>query len=115
MIIGMDATPLSLTSGGIRRYTEELAHALATEFPQDTLVLLSDQPFSTSLKLSNLLLEQQKSRNPLARRWWSIGIHSYLRKYRVDVFHGTNFSVPYVPLKPAVLTIHDLSPWMETG
>ena len=31
----------------------------------------------------------------------------------VDVFHGTDFSVPYLRQKPAVMTVHDLSPWLD--
>ena len=29
------------------------------------------------------------------------------------MFHGTDFAVPYVPRRPSVLTLHDLSPWMD--
>jgi glycosyltransferase involved in cell wall biosynthesis len=29
----------------------------------------------------------------------------------VDVFHGTDFSVPYLPRRPSVMTVHDMSPW----
>jgi alpha-1,3-rhamnosyl/mannosyltransferase len=29
------------------------------------------------------------------------------------LFHGTDFSVPYVARRPAVMTLHDLSPWMD--
>jgi glycosyltransferase involved in cell wall biosynthesis len=31
----------------------------------------------------------------------------------VELFHGTDFSVPYVPLRPSVMTLHDLSPWLD--
>jgi glycosyltransferase involved in cell wall biosynthesis len=31
----------------------------------------------------------------------------------VDLFHGTDFSVPYLPLRPSVMTVHDLSPWRD--
>jgi glycosyltransferase involved in cell wall biosynthesis len=34
-----------------------------------------------------------------------------LRRFAVDVFHGCDFAVPYLPICPAVMTIHDLSPW----
>jgi glycosyltransferase involved in cell wall biosynthesis len=30
----------------------------------------------------------------------------------VEVFHGTDFSVPYIPRRPSVMTLHDLSPWL---
>jgi len=31
----------------------------------------------------------------------------------VELFHGTDFSVPYLPLRPSVMTLHDLSPWLD--
>jgi glycosyltransferase involved in cell wall biosynthesis len=31
----------------------------------------------------------------------------------VELFHGTDYSVPYVPLRPSVMTLHDLSPWLD--
>jgi glycosyltransferase involved in cell wall biosynthesis len=31
-----------------------------------------------------------------------------------DLFHGGDFSVPYLPLRPSVMTVHDLSPWMNS-
>ncbi len=115
MNIGLDATPLTLTTGGLRRYTEELARALTREYPEDRVALLSDQPFHTSLDCPNLCFQKQRPASLLTRRWWTIGIQAELRRHQADIFHGTNFSVPYVPLRPAVLTIHDLSPWMETA
>lgn len=38
-----------------------------------------------------------------------------LRRERFDVFHGTEFSVPYWRTRPSVLSLHDLSPWREVG
>ena len=46
--------------------------------------------------------------------WWASGLPRELRRLGADVFHGTDFSVPYLPLVPCVLTVHDLSPW-KTG
>jgi alpha-1,3-rhamnosyl/mannosyltransferase len=31
----------------------------------------------------------------------------------IEVFHGTDFAVPYLARRPGVLTLHDLSPWMN--
>jgi glycosyltransferase involved in cell wall biosynthesis len=31
----------------------------------------------------------------------------------VKLFHGTNFAVPYFSRRPTVMTIHDLSPWLN--
>jgi glycosyltransferase involved in cell wall biosynthesis len=94
MRVALDATPLGLTSGGLRRYTAELLRALASEFPEDEFLPISPQGFAE-------------------RRWWSLGVARELARRRVDVFHGTNFEVPYLPLRPSVLTLHDLSPWMD--
>jgi glycosyltransferase involved in cell wall biosynthesis len=100
--VAIDATPLSVPAGGVRRYTQELTAALRAEFPDDEFALISDQPFESS---------HAAPRGPLARRWWSTGIQREMSRLRTDVFHGTDFAVPYVPLRPSVLTIHDLSPW----
>ena len=107
MRIALDATPLTLTSGGLRRYTEELSLALALNFPDDTFTFLSDQAFSPPFG-SPANLQSVTKPGP---RYWSWGICSALRELQADVFHGTNFEVPYLGRTPAVLTIHDLSPW----
>jgi len=105
--IALDATPLTLTSGGLRRYVEDLALALGREFPGDRYTLLSDQPFdlpeNSPPNLAGLVRRD--------RRYWLLGIRRALRELSADVFHGTNFEVPYLGRTPAVLTIHDLSPW----
>jgi glycosyltransferase involved in cell wall biosynthesis len=100
MRVALDATPLTLSSGGLARYTRELSQALAAQYPEDEYVLLSDQlpPWP---------------RNAWERRWWLWGVDREMNRRRCDLFHGTNFSVPYLPRRPSVLTLHDLSPWMN--
>lgn len=96
MRIALDATPLIVPTGGIRRYVEELVRALTVQFPHDSFQLISDQP------------------NPprgISKYWWMLGANREMRRREIDLFHGTDFSVPYVPLRPSVLTLHDLSPW----
>ena len=46
--IALDATPLTVSTGGVGRYTLELARALAAEYPDDQYWLLSDQLFHPS-------------------------------------------------------------------
>ena len=36
-----------------------------------------------------------------------------MRRHGVELFHGTDYSVPYMPLRPSVMTLHDLSPWLN--
>ncbi len=113
MKVALDATPLTLTSGGLHRYTSELSTALADTFPDDEFVLVSDQPFRLPRTAPPNLIKGGGPRNACERRWWMWGLSRELSRQRAGVFHGTDFAVPYLPLRPAVLSLHDLSPWME--
>lgn len=110
--IALDATPLTVPSGGVRRYTEELTRALCDTFPADQFWLLSDQKIDAPAVRSNLKTGLG-ARNMLERRWWSWGLQSQISRLGIDVFHGTDFAVPYLPLRPSVMTLHDLSPWLD--
>jgi glycosyltransferase involved in cell wall biosynthesis len=103
MRIALDATPLLVPKGGIARYVEELARALAQHDPADEIILVSDQPVAGL----------QPPAGFLEKRWWLYGLRRHLTRIRAGVFHGTDFSVPYLPGHPSVLTLHDLSPWMD--
>lgn len=96
MHVALDSTPLTLTSGGLARYVAELHRALTLEFPQDRFTLMTDQ---------------DRELSGLQKRWWLFGLPHLLRRSRVQIFHGTNFEVPYLGRIPNVMTIHDLSPW----
>jgi glycosyltransferase involved in cell wall biosynthesis len=113
MRVALDATPLTLSTGGLARYTAELSAALADAFPADDFALLSDQAFTMPEPPKNNLRRGDVPRNALERRWWLWGVHRAMSRERCELFHGTNFSVPYLPLRPSVVTIHDLSPWMN--
>jgi glycosyltransferase involved in cell wall biosynthesis len=106
--VALDATPLILSSGGLRRYVSELSSALAREFPEDAYTLLSDQPFSLPEGAPGNLLHGPV---PKGQRWWLWGVRRAIRETGSELFHGTNFEVPYTGATPAVMTIHDLSPW----
>ncbi len=73
MKIALDATPLTVPSGGVRRYTEELTRALCDTFPSDQFWLLSDQKTTLPFARPNLRAGQGP-RNMLERRWWSWGL-----------------------------------------
>lgn len=107
MRVALDAAPLTVPTGGIRRYTAELSRTLTLLFPEDSFVLLSDQPFEPVEGVAT----GPGPRNWLERRWWTLGLA--LRGY--DVFHGVDFSVPYLAARPSVMTLHDLSPWLDAG
>jgi len=113
MRVALDATALTLSSGGLRRYVSELSRALAACFPQDEFLLVSDQPCRGPEDSPADLRAAEGPRNRLERRWWLWGVRQAVLRTAADVFHGTNFEVPYLPVKPSVMTLHDLSPWMD--
>jgi glycosyltransferase involved in cell wall biosynthesis len=113
MKIALDASPLAIPSGGVRRYTEELSRALAESFPEDEFWLLSDQPFQPPWPAHANLKIGRGPRNLLERRWWLWGLQGEISRIGIDLFHGTDFAVPYLPVRPTVMTLHDLSPWMN--
>src|SRR5512135_567720 len=92
MKVAIDATSLALSSGGLKRYTQELSRALAEQFPEDRFVPLSARS---------------------QRLWWLLGVQVELARTGADLFHGANFVVPWLPLRSSVVTVHDLSLWLD--
>jgi glycosyltransferase involved in cell wall biosynthesis len=112
VIAALDATPLVEPVGGIARYTSELSCALASAFRDDAWFLISDQPIAPPAGAPPNLHVPAARRTQVARRWWLFGARAELQRLRADVFHGTDFAVPYLPVCPSVMTVHDLSPWL---
>lgn len=113
MRIVLDATPLTVSTGGLRRYTAELALALARQYPDDEIWLVSDQRFPVLQEQPINLRRYEGQGGIVERRWWLFGLAALLRRLGADVFHGTDYAVPYLALRPAVMTLHDLSPWKD--
>ncbi|HEU0121425.1 MAG TPA: glycosyltransferase family 1 protein [Bryobacteraceae bacterium] len=106
MKVALDATPLVAGTGGVPRYVRELHRALQGLHSDDEFAFLTDQGIPGSIGPRG---------NWLERRWWMAGLPIALRRHRFDVFHGTEFAVPYVPVCASVLSLHDLSPWMDAA
>jgi glycosyltransferase involved in cell wall biosynthesis len=115
MRVAIEAGTLSLSSGGLARYTTELSLALARVFPDDEFLLVSDRPFRMPAAAPTNLTPAGGPRNALERRWWLWGIARELDRLGADLIHGPDFAVPYIARRPSVLTLHDLSPWMDPG
>ncbi len=113
MIAALDATPLTVPTGGVTRYTWELARALAEEYAADEYWLLSDQQFAMPPAVTANLHQGDGPRTAAERRWWLYGLNREMMRRGVEVFHGTDFSVPYLSQRPSVMTVHDLSPWLS--
>jgi len=113
MRVAIEAATLGLSSGGLARYTGELSLALARCFPDDEFFLVSDQPFRMPESAPANLKRGGGPRNSAERRWWIWGLEREMRRLGIDLVHGPDFAVPYIPRRPSVLTLHDLSPWMD--
>lgn len=117
MRIGLDGLPLTSQKSGVGHYTYELAHALAVIDPETSFEIVYPSTFS-SIALtggdeprrppSNLKSERVRV-GALGRHWWSIGLPRYIRREKLQLFHGTNYDVPLRRNSATVLTIHDLS------
>lgn len=112
MRIVLDGSPLTVETGGIRRYTEELAIALRALGHGDEVLLLSDRPLRNPARViaGGAAVRDDPPRG-WRKRWWSLGLASECVRWNASVFHGTDFAVPYLHRRPAVMTVHDLSPW----
>src|ERR1035437_8221768 len=113
MRVVIEAATLSLPSGGLARYTSELSLALGRCFPEDEFYLVSDQPFRMPSPAPVNLRCGGGPRNAMERRWWLWGLAREMGRLGADLVHGPDFAVPYFPRRPSVLTLHDLSPWMD--
>jgi glycosyltransferase involved in cell wall biosynthesis len=113
MRVAIEAASLTLTSGGLARYTSELALALSRAFPADHYFLVSDQQFPMPAAHPPNLKRGGGPRNAIERRWWLWGLDRELGRLSADLVHGPDFAVPYLSRRPSVLTLHDLSPWMD--
>jgi glycosyltransferase involved in cell wall biosynthesis len=112
VIVALDGTPLTEPTGGVARYTWELARTLAESFPDDQYWLLSDQPFAIPVDRPLNLHSGSRPASAIDRRWWLWGLQREMDRRHIELFHGTDFSVPYVPMgRPSVMTVHDMSPW----
>jgi glycosyltransferase involved in cell wall biosynthesis len=90
MNIALDGMPLASPLTGVGHYTAELARHLAIVAPSDSFTFISPQGL-------------------LKRRWWSLGLPLHLLRNSFDLFHGTNYEIPFWSRRPTVVTIHDLS------
>jgi len=96
MRIALDGMPLASPLTGVGHYTAELARNLAVVAPSDSFTFISPSGL-------------------LKSRWWSLGLPLHLLRNSFDLFHGTNYEVPFWSRRPTVVTIHDLSLLLLSG
>lgn len=121
MRAGLDGLPLTSLKTGVGHYTFELARALAIADPSTTFELIYPSTYPTinlretgkDLSLPDNLTSERVPVGPLGRHWWSVGLPRYVRRRKVELFHGTNYDIPLWRSCVTVLTIHDLSHFLH--
>jgi glycosyltransferase involved in cell wall biosynthesis len=121
MRVGLDGLPLTSLKTGVGHYTFELARALASAESSSLFEIVYPSTYSP-INLgrtgrerelpANLKLERVRV-GPLGRQWWSAGLPRYVRRAKIDLFHGTNYDIPLWHPCATVLTIHDLSQFLH--
>lgn len=115
MRVALDAIPLVAAKTGIGHYTNALAEWLARLHPDHQYELLS--PFDFTFAAGNGTPANLSKRffpvRAVFRKWWLVGLPAMLQLSPLDVFHGTNYCVPVYAPCPTVVTIHDLSLFVQ--
>jgi len=104
--IGIDAYPLTVRGGGIRRYTQQLLQGLSRIDDENEYVLYRDYRTPRDGDLG-ARFQWDLSHGPLQR--WVEHLHLAGAAESIDLFHGTNYFAPHLDRYPTVLTVHDLS------
>ena len=114
MRVAIEAASLALSSGGLARYTSELSLALARCFPGRRILPGLRPAFPHARRRARPICSAAADR---AMPWSAAGGSGDWRARcagcGADLVHGPDFAVPYLPRRPSVLTLHDLSPWMD--
>lgn len=111
MRIAIDASPLGKPRDGIARYTYNLARYLSIVGLENRYFLFSNRQFDDAgLKGPNV--EKVVTKFPLMSAWLQTVVPYYLKKLKIDLFHGTYFVIPMMAPCSTVVSVHDLTPFI---
>ena len=114
MRVAIEAASLALTSGGLARYTSELSLALARCFPDDEYLPGHRPAFPHARGRATQSAPAAADRATRSSAAGGSGAwRARWARLHADLVHGPDFAVPYLSRRPSVLTLHDLSPWMD--
>jgi glycosyltransferase involved in cell wall biosynthesis len=107
MRIGFDGRSLKSPAGGVRRYANELLHALARLNPDGTIVVFG--AFPESILSAPFRHVHVRHVVPTNLGWSLVDLPRAVRRESLDVFHAPAYTAPLHGVHPLALTIHDVS------
>lgn len=112
MIIAVDYTPAVLQRAGIGRFTRDLIRSVIELDRRNTYRLVVagasvDEAFPDNVQIVRLPFTDRQAMHMWHRLRLPVPIETFIGRF--DVFHGTNFLLPYMRSKRSVVTIHDLT------
>lgn len=109
MRIGIDARLYSSRFGGVGRYTQELIDHLATIDQENEYVLFfNDEDYSQYLAPNARFSKRRVTARKDTLQEQTTFVKD-LNREQLDVMHFTNFDVPVLYKKSAIVTVHDLT------
>lgn len=109
MRIGIDARLYSSRFGGVGRYTQELIDHLARIDQENEYILFfNDEDYSQYLAPNARFSKRRVTARKDTLQEQTAFVKD-LHREQLDVMHFTNFDVPVLYKKPAIVTVHDLT------
>ncbi len=110
MRIAIDISPLCKSRTGVAMYTYYLVRALSRIDTENTYMLYTNGAVSLDFPLPpNFFIRPTQMPLPQFQLWFHFGLPVFLRRDKIDIFHGTNFLIPPMPGCKTVSTVHDLT------
>ncbi|MBI3781897.1 MAG: glycosyltransferase family 4 protein [Deltaproteobacteria bacterium] len=96
--------------GGPATYARELVRALTRVDSTTQFVVFTDAPDRLGVEADNLECARATLGSPFLQPFWDqILVPKLVRRYAVDLYHGTKGILPFFGSGPAVVTVHDLA------
>jgi glycosyltransferase involved in cell wall biosynthesis len=113
--LSLDVTAVPANPVGAGQYTVQLTRALS-ERPDLDLVMVArsrDRSRWTGVDPEGELVTAAPERRPLRLVWEQVRLPGLLKQLAVDVHHGPHYTMPEHAKVPVVVTVHDLSFFVE--
>jgi glycosyltransferase involved in cell wall biosynthesis len=114
MRIGFDARHLTSKKTGIGRYIENLVINLIENFEDLEIILFTYDKINlekNKIKILSIPPPSKELKKIFSPFWLNFLLPSFLKKYKINIFHSPNFLCPLNYKGKIIITIHDLAPF----